>query len=94
MTPSPIVTGSISRKTRATCGSRQSNAHSKWKPTRGSIGSDISSCTVVPASTPIAYAYISFWPVEQRLERDQHDDDHDVPHERRDRRDREVLVAS
>ena len=32
MTPSPIVTGSISMKTRATRGSRQSKASWKRKP--------------------------------------------------------------
>jgi hypothetical protein len=54
ISPSPIVTGSISASTRRMRGSRQLNEIESWKPTRLSTGRHIANWTTVPASTPIA----------------------------------------
>ena len=54
MSPSPIVTGSMSRSTWRTRSSRNAKETSRWKPSRCSIGSAIANCTAVPISTPIA----------------------------------------
>ena len=54
MTPSPIVTGSISAITCLMRGSRQSNASLKLEAERRSDRERHRSCTIVPASTPIA----------------------------------------
>ena len=54
MTPSPIVTGSISISTRLTPGSRRSKCTFSRKSMRPSTGTTIASCTIVPSSTPIA----------------------------------------
>ena len=50
--------GSISTSTWRTRGSRKFTFSSKTKPSLRSTGRHIASCTTVPASTPIAYAYI------------------------------------
>ena len=56
MSPRPIVTGSISARTRRTRSVAQPSAprSSKRKPSRRSSGTAIASCTAVPASTPTA----------------------------------------
>ena len=54
MTPSPIVTGSISTKTRRTPGSRQFRWNFSRKSIRPSTGITISSWMIVPSRTPIA----------------------------------------
>ena len=59
ISPSPTETGSISISTRRTSGSSRRGSRSRQigKPSLRSPGSVISSCTSVPATTPIAYAY-------------------------------------
>ena len=54
ISPRPIVTGSISRRTCITRGSRKSNASSIWNPSRRSGGIAMLNWTIVPASTPNA----------------------------------------
>ena len=56
ISPSPIETGSISSSTRLTRSSprRGSRMWPIGKPIRRSVGSIISSCTSVPATTPMA----------------------------------------
>ena len=54
ISPSAIVTGSISLTTRITCGLRQSKVSVKRPPVPRSHGSGSTNCTIVPASTPIA----------------------------------------
>ena len=56
MSPSAIVTGSISLTTRITCGLRQSKVSVNLPPVPRSQGSGNTNWTTVPASTPIAYA--------------------------------------
>ena len=64
-----------------------------WKPTRRSTGRHITSCTTVPGEHADRVRVELVRALEQRLQRDQHDDDHEVPDQRRDRRDREVVVG-
>ena len=52
--PSPTLTGSISTSTRLMRGSRNENETRSGKPIRRSGGRHMSSCTAVPATTPIA----------------------------------------
>ena len=54
MSPSPIVTGSISSRTLRTRGSPNENEISKWKPSLRSIGRAIANWTIVPTRMPIA----------------------------------------
>ena len=56
ISPSAIVTGSISFRTRMTCGLRQSNDSVNRPPVPRSHGSGSTNWTIVPAITPIAYA--------------------------------------
>ena len=57
ISPSPIVTGSISMRTGSTRGSRQVESEIlSVEADARSVGIAIASCTTVPASTPIAYA--------------------------------------
>ena len=46
MSPSPIVTGSISSRTWRTRSSRNANESCRWKPSRRSIGSAIANWTI------------------------------------------------
>ena len=55
MSPSPIVTGSISSRTLAHARiARVENEISKWKPSLRSIGRAIANWTTVPTRMPIA----------------------------------------
>ncbi len=56
ISPSPIVTGSISSRIRLTRGSRQSRLTRIGMFSRCSTGNAIANWQIVPASTPIAYA--------------------------------------
>ena len=56
MIPSPMVTGSISRKTCLTRGSRQSSVYAKRKSIFRSAQATISICTTVATSQATAYA--------------------------------------
>ena len=56
MSPRPIVTGSISSRTRRIRGSRQSKLMLIGTWSRCSTGTAIANWHAVPASTPIAYA--------------------------------------
>ena len=56
ISPSPIVTGSISSRTRRIRGSRQSKLTRIGICRRRSTGNAIANWHAVPASTPIAYA--------------------------------------
>ena len=68
--------------------------HSKWKSERGAASAGTSSsCTIVPASDADRVGVELVGAVEVRLERDEQADDHEVPDERRERRDREVVVG-
>ena len=54
ISPSAIVTGSISLTTRMTCGLRQSNVIVNRPPVPRSQGSGRKNWTIVPTRTPIA----------------------------------------
>ena len=56
ISPSVIVTGSISFRIRMTCGLRQSSVGANRPPSPRSHGIGRTSCTIVPGRTPIAYA--------------------------------------
>ena len=95
ISPSPIETGSISISTRRTSGSSRRGRRicQIGKPSRRSGGIVISSCTSVPATHADRVRVDASSPSNSGVSGDQPGDDHEVPDQRRDRGDRELVVG-
>ena len=94
ISPSVSVTGSISTKNRLTAGSRQSKTGRSLPSRPRSHGTGRSSCTGAAESVAIAYTTSSVGlSLDERDEDEEPADDHDVPGDRRERRDRELVVG-
>ena len=91
--PRLIVTGSISSRTRRTPGLRQSKLKLNLNGVLRRSQAGISSWTRVPTRIADRVGVDPVLAVEERLEDDEHDDDRQVPEQRRDREGAEAVVA-
>ncbi len=93
MTPSPMVTGSISLSTRTTPGSRRLKCTFRRKSIRPKHRHDHRELDDRAEQHADRVGVDLVVALEELAQPDQRADDHEIPDERRDRRDREVVVG-